>query len=318
MTTPLPVAGMTPYITPSLLTQFPTGVSWSSIPAGRDVTDAARLAAQANLCGTATAMADGHCGQPLRATIDPLMLYGPGPRVAADRGGCQPAKLITRRWPVLEVLSVQVSPNTFPLAWTTVPPGDYAPAYPVAGVYGSVAPGNAGEGSQTVLLKPGWVDWRRGREGYAIEMQHVNGWPHAGTTAAASEGATALQVDDCTGWAAVNPVSGFTGATGTVYDADNQEVIHVTAASAAQGPGTLTLAAPLVFAHPAGIMVSTLPQSAVWGVALFAASVALTRGATATTVHQIPGGSGSTEGPRTPPSLAAQARCLLDVYRRVI
>ncbi|HEX5568683.1 MAG TPA: hypothetical protein VFY14_17455, partial [Streptomyces sp.] len=296
---------------------------------GRDVTSAQRLAEQSNICARATAMVDEACKQPLRATVDTLPLFGPGVRVGVPANGA-PAELILKRWPVLEVISVQVAPNRLPWTFTTVPPTAYQIKYPVVGLYNSSAPAAAAEGGQTVLLDPCWLTgsglsgagrgWApgRGHDQYVIMVQHVNGWPHAATTAAASAGDTTLAVDDCTGWVITSPFSGApTGATGTVYDAANQEVIHVTAASAAQGPGTLTLAAPLAYAHASGVMASTLPENVGWAAIMFCISQALARGATSTTVHQIPGGPGGGGSPG-PADWAKCARAALASYARII
>lgn len=315
MTTPLPVSP-TPYITPATLVAAPSGISWSAIPAGNAVTSEARLAEQSNICARATALVDQACHQPLRATIDPLLLFGPGPRVGVDRGCMRPTSLIMKRWPVLEVISVQVAPNRMPLNWATVPATEYQIAYPVAGIYGSSAPASAGEGGQEIKVNPGWVRWDRGREGYAVLTQHVNGWPHAGITGTAAQDAMSLAVDDCAGWAVSSSFTGATGATGTVYDPGGQEVIQVTAASVVSGPGTLTLASPLRYGHDAGVIVSAMPQDIGWAAIMFAVGQALTRGATATTIHQIPGGPGG----RSPgPGDWAKAACaMLSGYARII
>ena len=265
------------------------------MPPGANVSPEARLAEQANICARATTMVDQCCKQPLRATVDTLPLYGPGTRVGAPQSGCGPATLITTRWPILEVVSVQVAPNRMPYVWTTVPAGQglYSVQYPPAGLYGSTAPPAAGEGGQGILVSSEYVNWAFGRNGLAILVEYVNGWPHCGITAAVASGASSIAVDDCTGWAVTSPLTGYTGATGTVYDAGAQEVIQVTATSATQGPGTLTLASPLTYPHAAGVMVSTLPQTVVWAATLFGAAQALTRGATSTTVRQIPGTASS-------------------------
>ena len=253
----------------------------------------------------------------MRATTDSVVLYGPGVRVGTPRNcGTEPARLILKRWPVLEIVSVQVAQNTFPVVWSTVPSGNYAVENPVSGLYGSVAPTAAAEGGQGILVSSQYVNWAYGRNGLAIGVEYINGWPHAGLTAAAAEGDTALAVDDCTGWAVTSPVTGYAGATGTVYDAGAQEVIHVASSSATAGPGTLTLAAPLQSAHAAGVIVSSLPQSVVWAAILFCAAQALTRGATSTTVREVPGAR--QEGGGGASDLAKQACALLAPYRRII
>jgi len=325
VTTPLPAGPLTPYITPEMLIQAPTGIDFFSIPAGTALTGvnpAANTAELANICARATGLTDECCRQPLRATTDTLPLYGPGVRVGTDRLCRRPTTLILKRWPVLEVTSVQVAPNRLPWAFTTVPATEYQVKHPVTGLYGSSAPASAGEGGQAVLLNPGWVRWDRGRDGYVILTAYVNGWPHCGLTAAAAAGAASLAVDDCTGWVITAPFPGApTGATGTVLDAAAQEVIHVTAASAQAGPGTLTLASPLAYAHQPGTAVSCLPQPAIWATMLFACEQALERGATATTIMEVPGreiaaGAGVDTAYGTPASWAE--KILRGTFDRII
>lgn len=297
MTTPLPVGPLTPYVSPELLMQAPTGCDFFSIPPGglvSGVIPSANTAELSNICARATDLVDLCCKQPLRATIDTLPLYGPGaPRVRVPRGS-QPVTLIMTRWPVLEVVSVQYSRNEIPYSWSAVPAGLALPAYPPVGLYGSSAPPATGEGGQAVKLAAGYIDWRYGPEGYAILTEYVNGWPHAGLAAPAtpvtSPAVQTIEVDDCTGWVITPAFPGAaSGATGTVYDAGSQEVIHVTAASAASGPGTLTLSAPLANKHDAGVIVSCLPQAAGWAAILFCCEIAMERGATAMTMMEIPG-----------------------------
>jgi hypothetical protein len=313
VTTPLPVSP-TPYITPELLIQAPTGISWDSIPPGRNVSPERKRAEQSNICARATGMADDACHQPLRATVDSIVLYGPGTRVGVHAGG--PAVLVMKRWPVLDVISVQVSRNRLPYAWCPVPPDLVAIQTPVSGLYGSVAPTAAAEGGQGILVSEQWVNARHGRNSLVIQADYVNGWPHCGLTETAPATATELQVDDCTGWAVTSPLTGSTGATGTVFDAAAQEVIQVTGASAASGPGTLTLASPLRYGHEPGTIGSTLPQNTVWAVIMLAVSQALARGATSTTVHQVPGGPGGKSA--GPEEWAKCAKAMLGDYARRI
>lgn len=287
------------------------------------VTQTQKTAELANICQRATTLVDGVCKQPLRATIDTLPLYGPGaPRVYVPRGrGNQPVTLIMTRWPVLEVVSVQYSRNEIPYNWSAVPSGLAVPAKPVVGLYGSSAPPATGEGGQSIKVAAGYIDWRYGPEGYAILPEYVNGWPHCGLTATAAQGVTGIEVDDCAGWVITAPFPGAaTGATGTVYDAGNQEVIQVTAASATSGPGTLTLASPLNYGHAAGVMVSSFPQSVVWAAMLFCVEQALERGATSMKLPEVPGGriaqaAGVDTSVGTP---AKWAECILQPFARII
>lgn len=311
MTYPLlPVGPGSPYVTPEILTAAPTGIAWSTIPPGRSVTPAQQLAEQANICLRATAQADAYCNQPLRATFDTETQTGPDFRVTYQQSTGN-TKIFLYRSPVLEVVNVQVSPNTFPRSWTTVPAGYYDVQSPTVGLDGTNAPSAGGQGSSQILIAPGYVDWSLGRWGYRIKVQYINGWPHTALTASVAAGVTSLPVDDCTGWS-----YGGTPTAGIVYDSGQQEVVSVTAASAQSGPGNLTIASGLQFAHSAGVLVTTLPASVQWAVTLFATAMALTRGATSTTVHEIPGGGGSAG--KGPSDLVGEAELLLHPYRRVI
>jgi hypothetical protein len=316
MTTP--VGPLSPYVSPEVLVAAPTGISWSTIPPGRDVTPAQRYAEQQNICMRASGMADSYCNQVLRATLDTEVFRGPDFRVTVLNGS-RNGRIILQRWPILDIVSLQIAPDAyFPRQWVTVPAGHYEPEYPVIGVYGSATPTAAGEGGQAIIVEAGWINWNLGRHGYVIQVQYYNGWPHCGLTANAIAGDMTLAVDDCTGWGITSAFSGVTGATGTVYDSGQQEVVQVTASSVVAGPGTLTLSAPLAFSHAAGTLVSTMPQSVSWAVIKYAASIALTRGSTATTVQTIPGGGGNTGGVASQDKMAAEAEQLLAPFRRVI
>ena len=318
MTVPLPVGPLTPYVTPEILTQAPTGISWSTIPPGRDVTYEMRLAEQSNICQRASSQVDAYCNQVLRASIDNEQFSGPNFRMTIQNGTGN-TRMILQRWPILEVLSVQVAANAvFPRQWTSLSANMWDIEWPPLGLYGTNAPASAGEGGQSIVIAPGTTSWCLGRQGYLVRVSYINGWPHTGLTAAATAGDSTITVDDCTGWAITSEATGVTGATGTIYDSGSQEVIKVTAASAASGPGTLSLAAPLTFNHNAGTLVTTLPQSVMWATILFCTSIALTRGATATTIQTIPGGGGSTAGVKEPSDLAGEAELLLNPFRRTI
>jgi hypothetical protein len=224
-------------------------------------------------------------------------------------------RVILSRWPVLSITQVQVAPNgVFPRQWTTVPAGYYDIEHPVLGVYGSAAPSDSGDGGQSIVIAPGYVNWGGGRNGVLLRVSYINGWPHCSLTSDVAIGATSLPVDDCTGWA-ITGEFGVTGAAGTIYDSGQQETVQVSAASATSGPGNLTVPA-LTFGHKAGTMITTLPQSVIWATILFASAQALTRGSTSTTVHQIPGTGSS--GEKGAEDLIAQGELLLHPLRRTV
>ena len=253
--------------------------------------------------------------QALRATIDPEQVSGPDYRVTVQNGTGN-GRVLLSRWPILQIVSVMVAPNAvFPRQWTSLPSGNWDIEVPTIGQYGSIAPSAAADGGQAILIPPGWVTWGLGRNGWLVRVQYINGWPHTSLTSAVEAGATSLPVDDCTGWA-ITSEWGQTGAAGTVYDSGFQETVQCTAASVTSGPGNLTIASPLNFAHNSGVMVTSLPQQVIGAVILFSAAEALTRGATSTTVHAIPGG-GASAG-KGPEDLIGEGELLLHPLRRTI
>jgi len=304
----------TPYVTPQVLLSAPTGISWSTIPQYK-ATVAQQQAEQFNICQRATSMVDTACNNVLRATIDTEQLYGPDFRITVN-GYSGVARIELSRFPVTQVLGGQWSPAmTFPPSWQPIAANLFMVERPPIGIYGTSAPSASGDGGQAVMLAPGYITWFNGRNGNVIQVTYVNGWPHTSLTQASTSGASAIQVDDCTGWAPA--AIGGQGATGIMYDGNNQETITCIGASAQSGPGVLALQSPTTYAHAPGVMVSTLPGQVIQAAILFSAAEALVRGATATTINTIGGGS--------EPSVAADhysmqtlARELCLPYRRVI
>jgi hypothetical protein len=283
-----------------------------------------------NLCARATSRVDGYVNQTLRATLDTELVWGPDYRVTVGpaSGGAYPtpywgntraqnAKIILSRWPVLEVTQVQTCPsNQWPQQWTALPSGYAAPLVPPIGVYGSVSPGGSAEGSQTIIVGGGYINWGLGRNGWAIQVTYVNGWPHTSLTSAVEAGVSSLPVNDCTGWAITSYYGTYTGATGTVEDSGQQEAIHVTETSVPAGPGNLTLSSATNYPHAAGTIVTTMPQTIQQACILFCTAEALTRGATSTTIHSIGGHAQHTGGDIE--SLNSEAELMLYPYRRTI
>jgi hypothetical protein len=281
------------------------------------------------MCARATAKVDGYINQTLRATVDTELLHGPDYRVTVGPAGggssLTPywgnagfnARVILSRWPVLEVTGVQTCPNSlWPRQWTAVPAGYFEPEMPPIGIYGSIAPGGSAQGGQAIIVAPGYIDRSYGRNGWAIMVTYINGYPHTEISSAAAAGATTVSVNDTTGWAITNYYGTYTGATGTVKDAGQQEAVHVTAASVTAGPGTLTLKEPLTYPHETGTLISTMPATIEQSCILFATAEALTRGATSTTIHDIGGHSQGTGGDIV--GLNTEAELLIHSYRRTI
>lgn len=310
----------TSYITPAMLLNAPTGVAWSLIPEPKSGGTAAQWAEVTNICWRATSIVDTYCNQVLRATVDNEVLTGPGSARFGVQPGTGNSLLVMRRWPVINVLAVQLARNTFPRVWSTVPAGQYEPQRPLINQFTDSASATMPDGGSGIVLARGWVDRCYGRNGYQAWVSYANGWPHTSLTAAASAGATTVQVDDVTGWP---------GAAGFVYDGAETESmagLSVAASSPLQlpngvgtaqaGPGTLTLAAPLTYPHPAGTVVSALPANVLWATVLAAAAQALESGITSVTIQNVSGSSASSGHGVS--DLTTEYEVLLDPFRRIV
>jgi hypothetical protein len=308
----------TPYVTPEMIVNAPTGISWNIIPFVK-ATSPQQLAEQTNMCWRATSMVDEYCNQPLRATIDTEAVQGPDYRMTIQNGTGN-ARIILSRWPVTSVLQVAVSPNSFPRSYQLVPSGYYEPEVPPISTYGSSAPSAAADGGQAILVGGGYLNRALGRYGYIAQSTYLNGWPHCSTTAAASSGTQTIQVDD---------VTGLSGAQVFLYDGAQTETATVTsvtadtpyplpygANTASAGPGTAQLTDTTTYTHGAGVVVSALPQNILWATILATVIQALESGVTAVTIPSVPGTK--TVGGQGIEDLEVEWKNLLTYYRRTI
>jgi hypothetical protein len=306
----------------------PTGVSWQIIPEP-GATTAQVNAELTNIAWRATSVVDTFCNQVLRATVDTEQMYGPrNARVGVQRGTGN-GLLVMRRWPITQVLAIQASPNQcWPRQWSTVPSDRYEIEHPLINSLSDTASATGPDGGMSIVIAPEQLGagiangygWGYGASGLTFLVSYTNGWPHTSLTADASEGATALSVDDVTGWA---------GASGFVYDGSATETIGVLSVDAANplslpngvgtaqtGPGTITLNSPLTFDHLAGSLVSALPANVIWAAVLAAAMQATEGGIVSITVQSMPG-SMSTGG-KGSEDMQTQFERLLNPYKRVV
>ncbi len=297
---------LVPYVTPAMLIEAPTGIAWSSIPRA-NATDEQKLAAQINICNRVSSIIDGLCYQRLRATVDVESLLGPDFRITVSPSTGL-ATVILSRTPILSVVSAQASPaSAIPPSWFTIPANAMlVENIDIASSLVAISPDGAGSGNATVVIAPGYIDWSGGRKGWRLQMTYVNGWPHCGLTADADEDDTTLHVTDCTGWA---------GQQATLFDGENTEYSTVLSATAAAGPGTVTLGSPLLYAHPAGVLLTTMPASVQQAGILLAVIQALTRGSSAVVAQSM--GAGQSSNSRVK-DLKDEANALLAPFRRVI
>jgi hypothetical protein len=310
----------TPYVTPDMITNAPTGVSWAIIPFPKSDKQE-QLAEQTNICWRATGIVNAYCNQVLRATIDTEQLSGPDFRVTVEQA-TQNIRIILQRWPVTQILAAQVSPNSaLPRQWSSVPQNAWDIENPIIGVYGSNSPSAAGEGGQSIYLGMGiGGGWAAGRRGYRFSVSYVNGWPHTSSTVAVTAGSSTITVDD---------VTGFAGAAAFLYDGEFTETITVNSVSATTplilpngggsapaGPGTLTLSSPISYNHGAKVVISSLPQDILWATILAAAAQALEAGIISVTIQNVPGST--TMGGHGVEDMEIMYERLLEPYRRVI
>lgn len=319
------MASLTPYVTPEMITNAPTGISWNIIPFPKSTTQQ-QFAEQYNICHRATAIINGYVNQVFRSTIDTEVRSGPGDYRINVEQATGNIRWILSRYPVTEILAAQVSGNAvFPRQWTQIPATMMDIENPVLGIYGSTSPGGSGSaGGQSILIAPGYAGWWQGRNGFRLSCSYVNGWPHAGLTVNSLVGATTLTVDD---------VTGFAGASAFIYDGASTETVQVTSVTAASnltlpngggtvpaGPGTLTLASGTSFAHtgsiPANVVISTIPNDVLWATILACTVQALDAGITSISIQNIPGSQ--TTGGHGIAELQTSYEMLLEPYRRVI
>src|SRR6516164_10024150 len=99
----------------------------------------------------ATSQVNGEMNYPLHAVLSTEQFQGPDYRITTRPNG--EARMILSRWPVTQIVSVQVAPSgAYALQWTTLPAGFYRPEYPVIGRYNSNTAGGSGEGGQAILI----------------------------------------------------------------------------------------------------------------------------------------------------------------------
>ena len=315
---------VTPYCSAGMLTAQPAGLSWQTVPTLTASTQE-QAAQLAQVCRNASSIVDSSCRQPLRATVNTETLTAPGKGRLTIDAETGIGSVVTRRWPVAQVLAVQTSPaRAFPPVWTPVAVNQTSIRYPVLSAP-FAAPQSSASGGNVIDLAPGVASWANGRGTLRVEHAYLSGWAHAGTTSMALAGAMTVHVDDVTGWA---------GASGWIYDGTSTEPVTVTTVSADSalvipgivnpvvnslsggaltvqaGPGTVTLTSPLTYGHGAGTVLSALPETALRAAALFCAVQAIeTIDAIAT--QSLSGEVGSTS------LLAQSAEMALCEFRRV-
>ena len=100
------------------------------------------------MCESATSQVNSYLNFPPRSILNTEILTGPDFRVTV-RNSTGVGRVILSRWPITQIVSVQVAPTAAMgpnQTWTTVPAGSWSPEYPVIGRYSSSVPSGSGEG----------------------------------------------------------------------------------------------------------------------------------------------------------------------------
>ena len=302
-----------PYITPEILINAPTGISWETIPDFNSSPDA-QLAEQVNICWRASHWIDAYCNQPLRATEDSEEFMSPNYRITVDNYGL--ARALTSRWPVTQIISGQVSSSRVaPAQWQDIPINAMYVENELTLSAGISI--EAATGPSSICITPGYVGWWSGRRGQRVKITYINGWSHAGITAPSTLGSTQVTVDDTTGMYDQNALR---GRGMWIYDGARTENVRVASVSTSTGPGVVTRTSPLLYDHNGStqqpVLMSALPADVQQAAIMHATWQALARGATATTVQTMPGATSS--GGNAQQNIMADIKELLLPFRRIL
>ena len=157
---------VSPYVSAQSLAAAPAGLSWQVVPTLTASTQQQQAQLE-DVVRIASSQVDAFCHQPLRATVNTETITGPGRGRLSVDPGTGIASVVTRRWPVAQVLAVQTSPaRSFPPSWTPVRGGSVG--HPLPGATSPfAAPQSTASGGNVIDLAPGVVAAGNGRGGAA-------------------------------------------------------------------------------------------------------------------------------------------------------
>ncbi len=305
----------TPYVSQGYLTSYPTGLNWNQVSGIKSPTAGQITAILGNIAWTASRQVDNIAEQTIRASVYTEQLPAPGARCAVPSSGV--AQFLTSFFPVTAVLAANVSYGAGPpYQYQPIPLVNLSPLESDYSPYGTTAPGMATGGMNQVLVGGGYVSWSNGRHGQTVQITYMAGWPHSGLTEAYLAGVSSIHVDD---------VTGMNGAQLTIPDVTNgREFVTVSSVTAdttgtltPQGPGTLTLSAPTLYPHPAGELVTGIPDPIMEATVWLCVSAALSRSAQAVTAPPQQGRQISS-GAKSMDEYIMRAEELISPYRRRI
>lgn len=228
--------GSHPYLTVAEYKQAPTSVDVDDFVGGGSM--ALNDVELGNVLARASSWIDAHCGQVLAATLDTETMRG---RVSRDGF----LRIHPRYWPIVSVDEVMFGSNPQmmqSLDVTTCWIEQMSVVFPL------VAGNSAffGQIQFNYIYQPLAEQF--------ISITYVNGYANSLTTTTNTVGDVLLPVSDLVGF--------VPGQKFTIFDGASTEIVTVSSTFVpSTGPGDVELAAPLLYAHDAGVSASALPPA---------------------------------------------------------
>ena len=284
-------ATYTPYVTGQDFLNEPTGVDTSQlIPAGSNLSEEAALA---RLVAHASSEADRICQKVLAATLDvetgEFRIFRDGAiRVPVPYSPLISVNAVTIGYSantmtaLTDLSGLRLTRNVARIPVPSTPPLQFA-FNPQPAAY----------------AQRGWC---------FADVTYVSGWAHSTLSAATLANASSITPKSVLGF--------VPGLPFTIYDGQSTEAAQV-ASTYVVGSATVPLAAPLTYAHSAGVTVSALPPFVREAVIRLAAWLVKTRGSEAIVMDSISGQPSKTQpiDPGGNPDYFEAERALLTLKR---
>ncbi|MHB8573545.1 MAG: hypothetical protein ACYDAY_11440 [Candidatus Dormibacteria bacterium] len=288
-------------ITAQELIQAPTGFDWNTIAETTGATNALEAVEQANLIDRASDWVSNYCYMRLDATTD-------NEQARVSRGATK-AWVNRDGWLVFHtdyfpVLSVSA------MSWAYAHAGQGTLAFNALTAANLILEGEGYRVNRVCDISQDWFSI--GLDPGLVKLTYVNGWPNMVLGANAAAGSNVNLVVDTSLGCTSTPGSTGIGATLTVYDGANTEVVTVTAVPDA----THVTVASLANNHSAGVRVSALPSDIAWATIQACLHFARGRGVDAV-VMSGSAGAGEQISEKGDEALA-EAEYLLQPYRRIL
>ncbi|MHB1472405.1 MAG: hypothetical protein ACYCV4_02060 [Dermatophilaceae bacterium] len=285
-------AAQAPYITVNEFIQSPTGVDIAQLVPRGTVTQQQDMLSI--LIQRASSWADSLCYQVLGATVD---ITSSRCRITRD----QTVRILAPNTPVLEVRSVS-------LGWTPSSLVEISQAQLSASWIDRKTVTVPVYGMSTPAVDYSTMLGGRSDGKIYVSMTYVNGYANTLLADATIAGASSVTV--------VDPTGIYPGLDLILYDAGQYEQFEV-ASGYALGSTTVPAVSPLVYAHAAGVSISSLPAAVKQAVISLTCALIRQRGAAATVMSSMRGQPSKAPASDMGMEDLAVAVDLLEPFRRV-